>query len=131
MLIGSSALLLSFAISNAGAAQTSNDYLNKKYQIQQQQADNDRIKAEEERLRAEIEAKRVEAQARQLSSGSSASNTSASGYTVPHDTDDFAVMKVPKYLLPNGVTLQASGEFHPSVGARCTSDCFAPLQPPR
>jgi Tfp pilus assembly major pilin PilA len=129
-LIGSSALLLIVAVSNAAGAQSFNDYLNKKYEIQQQQADSDRIKAEAERVRAQTEAKRAEMQASQLLSGSSTSSSGASSYTVPHNTDDFAGKNVPRYRLPNGVTLQASGEFHPNKGVRCTSDCFVPLRPP-
>jgi len=129
-LTGLSALPLSFAVcAGAAGAQSSNDYLNRKYQIQQQQADSDRVKAEAERTRAETEARSTEARVNQISKATSASSYGVTRYVVGRSSDDFAGKRVPKYRLPNGVTLQASGGFHPYEGVRCTSDCFVPLEP--
>lgn len=127
MNLASSVLLLGLAIAGPVRAQSFNDYLNKKYEIQKQQADTARANAETERMRAETEARAVAAQSNQ------GSNTSpvaygATGHVLAR-SDDFAGKSVPKYRLQNGVTLQASGGFRPSDETRCTSDCFVPLKP--
>ena len=126
-LIGFSALMFSCVLPGVARAQSFNDFLDKKYEIQQQQADSDRARAEADRLRAEAEARATAAQANRLSTAASATSSGTTHYTVPHDTNDFAGKKVPTYSLPNGVSLQATGEFHPNKDARCTSECFVPL----
>ena len=104
-------------------AQSLNDYLNKKYQIQQQRADTDR-------MRAETEAKRAAADAERANSVAGAQGYASSGpYVGQHfhisgrTTNDFALVAVPIYLLPNGVKLQVSGVFRPDEGVRCISYC--------
>jgi len=117
--------LLCFIAAGVGAQ----SYSDRKDQIQQKQADSDRVKAEAERTRAETEARSTDARVNQVSKATSASHYGVTRYVVGRSSDDFAGKKVPKYRLPNGVTLQASGEFHPYEGVRCTSDCYVPLQP--
>ncbi len=117
--------LLGFIAAGVGAQ----SYSDRKDQIQQQQAASDRVKAEAERTRAETEARSTDARVSQVSKATSASSYGVTRYVVGRSSDDFAGKRVPKYRLPNGVTLQASGEFHPYEGVRCTSDCFVPLQP--
>jgi hypothetical protein len=125
-----SALLLSLALSASAEAQNFDAYLKEKYDIEQQRANTDRIRAETERVKAESEARSAGLGTSRIYDAASA--RAAAGRkrsSVPQSTDDFAGKKVPKYRLPNGVTLQASGGFHPSEGTVCTSDCFVPLQP--
>jgi hypothetical protein len=44
---------------------------------------------------------------------------------IPSNVDDFAGTNVPKYLLPNGVEMQFSGEFRPGERVTCISHCSA------
>lgn len=125
--LSASAFLLTLAVSGAARAQSFNDYLNKKYQIQQQQADSDRARAEAERLGAEAEATSSASQASPTSTFANSYGTSRD--VIAHGSNDFAGKRVPQYRLQNGVTLQATGGFHPYDGVRCTTDCFVPLQP--
>jgi hypothetical protein len=114
--------LLGFIAADAGA-QSYNDPLSRKDQIQQQRADSERMKAEAERIKAETEAKSAEARENQASKGTSTSRYGVTRYVVANGGDDFAGKRVPKYRLPNGVTLQASGEFHPDKDVVCISHC--------
>ena len=116
-----SAVLLGFAASGNAVAQSTDQVRDEEDQISQQQTDSDRLGAEDERTRAEAEAGAVEA-GRQMS-GATSSRGSWARYMVAGPTDDFAILKVPKYLLPNGVTIQVSGVFSPAEGVTCTSLC--------
>ena len=116
-----SAVLLGFAASGNAAAQSIGQALNKKYQILQQQADNDGLRAEADRTRAEAEAQAMEAG--QQMSGAVSPHGSWTPYTVAGATNDFAILKVPTYVLPNGVAIQVSGDFSPGEGVTCISLC--------
>ena len=48
---------------------------------------------------------------------------SSGRYSVGKDSNDFALLGVPTYRLPSGVSMQFSGEFSPSEGVTCTSNC--------
>ena len=114
--------LTGFCAATAGA-QSSNDYPNKKYQIQQQQADTDHMRAETEAKRAAADADRAKAEPRAQVFGSSGSYVTQHLHISGKITNDFAFAAVPVYLLPNGVKLRVSGVFRPYEGVRCISYC--------
>jgi hypothetical protein len=118
-------VLLGFAASGNAAAQSLgqsiSQSLNKETQILQQQADNDRLGAEAERTTAEAEARAMEAG--QQMSGAGFPQGSSARYMVAGATNDFAILKVPTYVLPNGVAIQVSGDFSPGEGVTCISLC--------
>jgi hypothetical protein len=116
-----SAALLCLTAGGSAAAQSSAPPPNEDSQASQEQADNDRPGAEDGRTATEA----LEA-GQQMSGGSFARGSSARYVgTVPHGTNDFAVLKVPTYVLPNGVRIQVSGEFSPGEGVTCRSLCPA------
>ena len=121
-----SVVLLGFGASGSASAQslgeTISQSLNKKSQMLRQQVGNDRLSAEEaERTGAETEAGAVEAG--QQMSGAGSAQASSARYMVAGGTNDFAVLKVPTYVLPSGVAIQVSGGFSPGEGVTCISLC--------
>jgi hypothetical protein len=119
-------LVISAALPHAAHAQSIQDLitrkLDQKYAILQQQADTERMRAETERAAAE---RATVAPSAQSAPGG------VTRYVVAGPSNDFAGMKVPKYTLPNGASIQASGGFHPYATTRCTADCFVPLGKPK
>lgn len=111
-----SIVLLGFAASGNAAAQSIGQA-----QILQQPADNDRLGAEGERTRAEAKTRAMEVG--QQMSGAGSPHGSSARYMVPGAADDFAIIKVPTYVLPNGVAIQVSGDFSPGEGVTCISLC--------
>ena len=121
-----SAVLLGFASSGKAAGQSVEESIgqspNEESQILEQRADHDQMRAEAERATAEA----VEA-GQQMSGGGFPQGSSAP-YIVPSGTNDFAILKVPTYVLPNGVAIQVSGDFSPGEGVTCTSLCPSGFQ---
>ena len=91
----------------------------RKSQQLQQQADNDGLGAENERTTADA------VDAGQQMSGGGSTGVSSARYIgiLPGGTNDFALLKVPTYVLPNGVAIQVSGGFSPGEGVTCISLC--------
>lgn len=94
--------------------------LNRKYDIQQQQADTERMRAESERLRTEAEINRSQGQ--NYSSPRDFSGSSA-GVVVPKDRDSLGGVNAAAYKLGNGVVLQFSGDFRPDPPTVCIANC--------
>jgi hypothetical protein len=120
-----SVILLGLAASANAAAQSLGQAVNKKYQTLHESAGNARLGAEAERSRAEARAQAAEAGRQMSGVGSKPGSTGT--YVVAVATDDFAVVKVPTYVLPNGVSIQVSGEFFPGEGVTCISLCPTPF----
>ncbi len=122
--VGRLALLFNAAVPAVAAAQL---YGISPNYVPQQQPTTEHVKAGA--VHSRVEAKRVAAEAETKPADEIDTDLPASGVThIPAHSDDFAGKHVPKYRLQNGVTLQVSGGFRPSDTARCTSDCFVPLQ---
>ena len=119
-----SAVLLGFVASGNAAAQSLGQVLNAKYQRLHQPGGSDRLAAEE-RSRAEARARAAEAGA-QMSGAGSAQGSSAR-YMVTRAANDFAILKVPTYVLPNGVAIQVSGDYFPGEDVICISLCPTPF----
>jgi hypothetical protein len=119
-----SIVLLGFAVAETASAQTIGqaitNALNKKSKMLQRQADDQRLKATADRMKESVESK--PAKTRKASHGVFPQASPGRYYTAG-ETNDFAFLKVPTYVLPNGLGLQFSGEFSPSEGVTCSAHC--------
>jgi hypothetical protein len=107
-----SMILLGLAANENAAAQSVGEATDGENRISQQADDN--LATDDESARAEV--------GRQMS-GAASSHGSWARYKVAGATNDFAILKVPTFRLPNGVAIQASGNFSPGKGVTCVSLC--------
>ena len=97
------------------------DALDRKYDILQQQADTERMRADAEIERSRTERRTTGGQTNRSVNGRYAS---ASSQTYNVSTDDaLAGTNAPSYLLSNGVVLRASGDFLPTPPGACIANC--------
>jgi hypothetical protein len=107
-----SMILLGLATNENAAAQSVREATDGENRISRQSDDY---------LATDDESARVEA-GRQMS-GAVSSPGSWARYKVAGASNDFAILKVPTFRLPNGVAIQASGNFSPAGGVTCVSLC--------
>ena len=119
-LLLSAMVMSSTAICGSASAQTLNGYLDRKYDILQQEADAEAKRAEAERERAE--AQRNHTSGQQPTTMENRGNSTASRSSPLLQGEALAGANVPKCTLSNGITLSASGGFRPSqaLKAKCT-----------
>lgn len=107
--------LLILGASGSAIAQPDMDaLLQRKYDIMQQQADS-------ERMRAEAEIKRNRNQSDRSSTSHSSSGSQR--YVVPTGIDSLFETNAATYRLGNGVILRASGIFWPDAPTVCIANC--------
>lgn len=122
MIAGLFVTFVIFSVPGSAAAQDIRDdikeSLDRKYDILQQQANTERLRAETERKQVE---RATEAQSTQFLS---ASNTRSASqiYYVPLG-DALSGTNAATYQLINGVILRASGDFRPDAPGRCIAYC--------
>jgi len=117
-----SAILLGFAASGNAAAQSVGQAAPKEDKLLHGSAGQGASQAGSERISAEAQARAAEAAAQLSGAGPTSSSPSAT-YRLAAAGDDFAIIKVPTYVLPNGVAIQVSGDFLPGEDVTCISLC--------
>ena len=115
------ALVILGATGSAIAQPDMGALLQRKYDILQQQADTDRMRAEAEIKQNRLVEGNID-RSRARSTRYNASN-SPQLYVVPMGGDSLAGTDAPTYRLGNGVLLRASGIFWPDAPTVCIANC--------